>query len=263
MRRQPALKILTTIALGMGLVILHRVGIFSPVQQVLDKGITPSAAIFSQAGGDTGDLFYLITNIRNLARDNENLKRENHELQGKLTGAQEELHQLASLKEQLSFDGSEKYKLVGARVVNYQPDSLRQFLVIRAGSRQGLRVGMEVISQGHLVGRLSKVNVETSTVFLVTDPNFKIGAIDQQTRASGTIRGQIGAGMLMEKIAQSDKVQVGDTIVTDSAEADDTQGVLIGKVEKVQQQDNAVFQTATVISPVNFNKLELVMVVVK
>lgn len=263
MRRQPAVKILIIIAVGMGLVILHRVGMFSPVRQVLDKGITPSAAIFSRAGGDTGDLFYLISNIKNLARDNENLKRENHELQGKLARAEEQLQQLASLKQQLSFDGFERFKLVGARVVNYQPDSLRQFLVIQAGSQQGLRVGMEVISQGHLVGRLSEVNAQTSKVFLVTDPNFKIGAIDQQTRASGTVRGQIGAGMLMEKIAQSEKVEVGDTIVTDSADADDAQGVLIGKVERVQQQDNAVFQTAMISSPVNFNKLELVMVVVK
>lgn len=96
---------------------------------------------------------------------------------------------------------------------------------------------------------------------MLTDPTFRVNGLDQETRASGTVHGQIGTGLVMDKIAQSDSVKPGDTIITSGLGGDLPRGLILGQVESVQTSDNAVFQSAQLTSDLKFNKLELVFVV--
>jgi rod shape-determining protein MreC len=66
----------------------------------------------------------------------------------------------------------------------------------------------------------------------------------------------------MDKIPQDQAMTPGDTIITSGLGGDIPKGLIVGTVQSVNRSDNEVFQTAQLASPVKFNKLELVFVVV-
>jgi len=236
-------------------------GWLRPAESVLARVLNPVGGGFARVGARAGNYLSTIGQIRDLAADNARLEHENADLRKRLSDDAEIRQQNDVLRKQLSFTSQTPGRLIPAVVTWYQPDSFRQFITINQGQAQGLRIGMAVTAEGTLVGRISDLTDTTAKVFLVTDPNFRLSAMDQTTRATGTIHGQIGSGLLMDKIAQTDQLAPGDTIVTSGLGGDVAKGIIIGRVESVNQQANAVFQTAQVVSALKFNRLELVFVV--
>lgn len=239
----------------------NRLGLLGPVKAIGGVIFAPIGQVFSGAGTGVGSFFRNIANIRTLETENARLSREATDLRRRLSEDGELRLQNEALRKQLKFSGDSTQKLVPAQVIAYQPDNYRQFLVINRGSADGLKEGMAVVSEGFLVGKITEVSIRSSKVFLLIDPTFRVNGIDQETRASGTVHGQIGTGLIMDKIAQNESVKPGDTIITSGLGGDVGRGLVIGRVESVAAKDNAVFQSASISSDLNFNKLELVFAV--
>lgn len=262
MRRKPGNRILVLVAAGLVLVVMNTRGWLSPVKRLASAIFSPAAHLFGGAGSSTGNFFSLVGDVKNLSAENRRLESENADLRQKLVEDAELRQQNDALRRQLSFGESESKQLLPAEVVSYQPDNFRQFLTVSRGSRDGLKVGMAVTAEGRqLVGTISEVSDHEAKVFLLTDPTFRVGGLDQESRATGTVRGQIGTGLTMEKIAQTDVVKPGDTVITSGLGGELPKGLVIGRVESVDQKDNAVFQSAQVVSELKIPKLELVFVV--
>lgn len=142
----------------------------------------------------------------------------------------------------------------------YAGDNARRTLVIDRGSRDGVAPGQAVVSSGSLVGKIERVTDGTAVVFLVSDPEFRVQAISQTDRARGIIRGQLGTGLRLEQVAQSDQLTAKDTILTAGSDRV-PKGILIGQVETIDRSDNELFQAANVRSSLNMSRLELVFVI--
>ena len=252
---------IAVIAAGIALVWVNQLGLLNPVKAVLSYALTPVQRLFAGAGSGVGGFFGTVTQIRTLADSNAQLEQQVGELHRRLSDDTELRRENESLRRQLNFGTTAVANLIPAQVVAYQSDNFRQFLTINRGSRDGLKEGMAVVSEGYLVGKITEVMPASSKVFLVVDPAFRVNAIDQTSRASGTIHGQIGNGLVMDKVAQSDTITVGDTIITSGLAGDLPPGLLVGQVESVSSKDNAVFQSAQVTSSLKFSKLELVFAV--
>ena len=119
---------------------------------------------------------------------------------------------------------------------------------------------MAVLSSGVLVGTIDRVEDFSSTVFLTSDPEFRIRAIGQDGRAQGIVRGQLGQGYLFEKITQAESIAISEQIVS-SGSGLVPKGILIGQVESISKSDNAVFQSAQLKPLVDLSRLEVVFVV--
>lgn len=262
MKKKRANKVLLLVASGALLVWAGGKGLLDPLRGAINFVITPVGSVFSSAGSGTGNFLRTFIQVRDLSEKNAKLEKEVAELQQRLSEDAELRHQNETLKRQLGFGEAASRQLIPAEVVAYQPDNFRQFVTINRGTNSGVKEGMAVISEGALVGKITEVDKSTAKVFLVTDPNFKVGGLSQDSRATGTIKGQLGSGLIMDKIAQSEVVKPGDTILTSGLGGDLPKGIIIGQVESVNQSDNAVFQTAQVASPLRFSKLEVVFVVV-
>jgi rod shape-determining protein MreC len=63
---------------------------------------------------------------------------------------------------------------VTARVIGEPASNFDRTVDINQGTDQGVRVGMPVITNGGLIGRIMKVYNDRSTVRLVTDPSFSM-----------------------------------------------------------------------------------------
>ena len=266
MRRSSASqRIIGLLGVGILLVVLGSIGWLKPVKSTLDYAGGPFAKLFNGAGSTINGWWEIAGSAGSLAHENQRLKDENASLRQQISQNTEIKAQNAELRRQLNVGGLPPDTLIAAEVIGYQPDNFRQFITIARGRKDGLQKGMAVVSQGALVGTVDEVGATTSKVFLLIDPNFRVTALDQDApdRPTGTIRGQLGSGLIMDKIAQNQNVSVGDTVITSGVGSEIPKGLIIGRIQTVSKQDNGVFQSAQVTTNIAFNRLEIVYVVVR
>lgn len=258
-RRQPGLRIIAILALGFGLVVARQQGWLSPVADTLWGISRPVATLLGGSGRATGGWFDRLGGS-SLEQENQRLRDENAELRQQVVRLKEAEAQNKVLRQQLNFSADIAGKLQAAAVVAYQPDSFRQFITINRGRKDGLKVGMAVVAEGSLVGKISEVSSSHAKVFLINNPDFKVNGLVQESRASGTVKGQLGSGLVMDKVPQGEDLKPGYSVVTSGLGGEFPKGILIGRVESVDQSENAIFQTAQLATPVRFQRLELVFV---
>ena len=148
-----------------------------------------------------------------------------------------------------------------ARVIGQNATNFLNVAMIDLGSRHGIRVGMPVVNEQGLVGRIYTVTATTSKVLLITDPSSTVNTILQASRLTGIVNGVPGSDPVMGFIPQGTEVGVGEVVLTSGMGGSFPKGIPIGQVVDVRQRDVNVFQEAVVRPTVNFGRLEFVMVV--
>lgn len=261
MRKRLPNRIIITITIGFVVVILGWLGTLRPVTGVLSAVSSPVMRMMRISGGGTGGFFGFMGQIKDLNQQNTQLQHEINDLRQQLAQDAQLRVQDAELKQQLNFSQTSSRQLVTAEVIAYQPDNFRAFVTINRGMRDGLANGMAVISQGFLVGKLTDVQDATAKVFLSIDPDFRVAVADQNGTATGIVQGQIGSGLVLHDVPQDQQIKPGDTLVTSGLGGDFPRGLIVGQIEAIDHQDNAIFQSAQVISSIKINQLDLVFVV--
>jgi rod shape-determining protein MreC len=118
------------------------------------------------------------------------------------------------------------------------------------------------------------VGSDSATVRFVIDPRSSVVALDQQTRALGLVTGQLGGQLVMGQLRATDVVAVGNTVVTAGLTLADAtgapvgrspypKGLLIGRIQAVEADPNALTQTAFVRPAIDFPAVERLLVVLR
>ena len=267
MRRSSSVnrRLLGLLALGVVVVITYQLGALRPVSGLVGSISLPFQSGLSGFGNTAAGWFAVAGSASQLETQNQQLRSQVASLQQQLSQDTELKAQNDELRQQLNVGNLPPDRLIAAEVIGYQPDNFRQFITIGRGSTDGIKTGMAVVEQGALVGTIQDVGPHTAKVFLIIDPNFRVAALDQDEpdRPTGTIHGQIGNGLEMDEIDQTETIKPGDTIVTSGLGGDVEKGLTIGYVQANTKQDNGVFQNAQVTTNIQFSRLEIVYVVVR
>jgi rod shape-determining protein MreC len=254
-------RILVLVAGGAALVLLGVVGRLGPLRWVYDHTLAPAGGGLAAVGGAAGEAISNLGRVKDLAGDNAKLERENADLRQRLAADAETRRDNDELRRELGLQVAGGPRQVAAQVVAYQPDSYRQFVTINKGSNAGIQQGMGVLSEGVLVGTIEEVRPTTARIMLVTDPEFKLAAKDQDTGATGIVQGLLGSGLALTKIGQTDTVKPGDSVSSSGLGGVVPAGLLIGQVESVDTRANVVFQSAQVATSLRVSRLKFVFVV--
>jgi rod shape-determining protein MreC len=256
-------RILIAVGVGAVLVVAGVLGLLGPLRWVYDHTLVPVSRSLASTGSGVGITFSNLGNVRNLAQDNSRLQQENAKLRQRLAADADTRRDNDALRRQLGLDVAGSPGEVAAEVVAFQPDSYRQFVTINKGSSDGIKVGQGALSDGVLVGVVSDIASHTAKLALVTDPEFKLTAKDQDSPngALGVLQGQLGSGLVMDKIGQTDVIKPGDTITSAGLGGLIPSGLYIGQVQSVNTRANAIFQSAQVSTTVVPSHLRFVFVV--
>lgn len=148
-----------------------------------------------------------------------------------------------------------------ARVIGQESTNFLDYIEVDLGAKHKIAVGMPVVTEQGLVGRISEVNDATSKVLLITDPSSAVNAILQSSRLNGVIRGTPNGDLLMDFIPQGPVFQVGEVVLTSGIGVRFPKGIPIGQVIERRQRDIDIFQQAVVRPSIDFSSLELVAIV--
>jgi rod shape-determining protein MreC len=131
---------------------------------------------------------------------------------------------------------------------------LTRYLEIDKGEQDEVKVGMMVVSENVLVGKVEAITPKTSKVLLPQDLDSKIPGRSLKTNASGLVVGEFGTKAFFDKVLQEEMLEEGDLIVT-IGEGGYPRDLIIGKIGKIEREEVQPFQRAEVIPLVDYGQL--------
>lgn len=151
-------------------------GITHKVRSVVQEAFAPVQRETHSLLQPVGDFFSGALHYGDLKKENALLRDELARQQEVVLSAQdaETENQLLLQNDHLDYAGS--LPRVACQVTDQSaPSNFEQTIDLNCGTHDGVTVGMPVVSGAGLVGQVNFVSGDTSTVMLVTDPNFSVG----------------------------------------------------------------------------------------
>ncbi len=246
--------------------LLHRAGLLQPIEGLFVGLATPLQEGVSLVTGQLDELAQTARDLRDLRQRNEELEAQNANLLLENVRLREIEVEAALLRDLLNFaQANPSFDLQGAHVVGREiardPTNLQRYITLDVGREAGIARNMPVVTDQGLVGRIREVGNGWSRVLLIIDRSSSVNALTQSTRASGLVEGQVDNSLVMRSISQSDIVSVGDTVFTSGLGGNFPRQILIGQIIEVDRKDYELYQTAVVQPTVDFDHLEVVLVI--
>ena len=241
------------------------------LQQVTARALDPVRQTLSGIGGGIAGVFGAVGEI-------DRMRTQNAELRVALAGAEQRIAELTEaareneeLRQLLGITQSLDMELFPVRIISRDPSNFAWEVGIDAGADDGIEEGMPVVANadgaGALAGTVVAVTPDTARVRFVVDTRSVVIALDQATRALGEVRGQAGGQLVMTNIPVTEEVEIGATIVSagltyEAAASRYPGGLLIGTVQAVEEDTNALTQTAFVRPAFDAASAERLLVVI-
>ncbi|MDD3487287.1 MAG: rod shape-determining protein MreC [Candidatus Moranbacteria bacterium] len=234
----------------------------NPVKSLVLSVSSPFLKTTHLFSGGVKGLTDFLGSIGDLKSENERLMEENQAFLAENNRLKDVEKENQDLRRQLDLAPCDDFNLEASYIIGQDPQGLGNYFLIDKGGDSGIRTGMPaIVSNGILVGRVSEVHPTSAKVILITDPESAVNAEVQNTGAKGIIRGEYGLGIKMDMVSQTEVLNEGDTVITSGLGSRMPRGITIGKIGKVSQSANKLFQEASVIPAVDFSELRIVFIV--
>ncbi|GGI40235.1 cell shape-determining protein MreC [Mammaliicoccus stepanovicii] len=171
-----------------------------------------------------------------------------------------------SLKKELDMKDISQFNPVSTTVIGRSPDQWMNTIIIDKGKKSDLKENMAVITSQGLVGRIKKVNQFSSQVELISTSvkTSKLSVDIQQDNEN--IFGMINRydedkGLLViSDIDNKYHVKKGSKVVTNGLGDQLPKGILVGKVQKVENDEYGLSKVAYIKTSTNIKELNHVYV---
>lgn len=210
-------------------------------------------------------------NVFKYFSDQKNLIEENSKLKEELMAARSELNRLnlvesenvelsALLKMQTRYT---QYSTVGAEIIAKNPGNWYNSFTINKGTNEGLEKNMVVINGDGLVGKISECGYNYSKVVSIIDDTDAVSAQSLRTGDIGYITAnyQQEGYCRMQYSEDNMDILVGDELVTSHLSEIFPQGITIGYVRKLSEDENSLAKYAAIEPAVDFSNLDYVLVI--
>ncbi len=191
--------------------------------------------------------------------ENEYLRQSLYQLT-RMKGAYDQTQQEnARLRRLLSLNEALSLKSIGAHVIARTPNYLSNVVYIDRGLADGVPVDAAVISGDGIVGRVVLATKHQAQVQLITNPDASVGAILERTRTPGVLRGTGDLLLEMVYVANTEQVEVGETVLSSGLDGIYPKGITIGKVVD-SHKGKGVFRSIKVEPRMDMIRLEEVSI---
>ncbi|OGY24388.1 MAG: hypothetical protein A2Y57_04070, partial [Candidatus Woykebacteria bacterium RBG_13_40_7b] len=194
-------------------------------------------------------------NLESLKREIESLKVDKSHLETEISNLKKMEEENQILRDELGFK-EKSFEVIGAETLGFVPEVSGKILIIDKGKKDGIKEESLVTLKNILLGKIVRVEENTSLVRLLSDPESKI-PVETQTGTKGIILGQFSSTLKLEKVLPEEPLQKDELVLT-SGESGTIKGLAVGKVDEIKAL--SLFKEATVTPLVSYDKLKIVFV---
>jgi rod shape-determining protein MreC len=211
-----------------------------------------------------------VSDLLDAKSENEELKKENEQLRRERIANQtaeraiERLNAIATYVSGPSFPTG--FEAIVATVVRRPPNPFTQQIMIAAGRNDGVVKNAPVVTGDGLVGLVTDVTDTSASVTLISDQNSAVTASISESGAWGIVEaGPSASTLVLDQVGKDELVEKDDLVVTAGwttrkLESLFPEGIPIGVVESVGQQDVDLYKRVQVTPFVDFDSLSEVIV---
>jgi len=173
------------------------------------------------------------------------------------------------LREQLGFARDLRYQHIPAVLIGRDPGNLFSAFVINKGSHSGVEVEMPVIAYHNgtqaLVGKVVYAGAFESLVMPLYDERCFISSRLAESRYEGIVEGrgipEIPLLMRFIRKRARDEINIGDMVVSSGLGGIYPAGINVGRVSRINYQEDELSMEVELDSIVDFSRLEYVFVI--
>ena len=241
--------------------------LIQPVRNGIESFVIPMQKGINVIGHSVSDKLEVFDNLKNLQKENEELKARVEALtkQNQLINLEKyELYHLQEL-----FELKQKYlqyDMVGARIIARESNGWYNVFTIDKGSEDGIAVNMNVMAGNGLVGIVTSVRKNSATVRSIIDDSSKVSGMFLKSSDTCIVSGDLNSMMTEGRIKVSmipldADIDESDEIVTSHISDKYQQGILIGYVTDIRIDSGNMTKTAYLTPVVDFEHLEDVLII--
>lgn len=245
-----------------GLMLLSLSGLLRPAQGLALRPIEVVQSWLSSR-------YLTIRDSLTAPRDVATLRQQNSDLQAQVAALQREIISLREKAAQADILGAllnyartqPENRYLATNVVGRDASPFLRSIWIASGSDDKVERGMPVVTESGLVGRVSDVYATMSRVQVITDPQAAVNIRLQNSRADGVTSAQPNGELRVEQINQAANVVPNELVLTSGLGGGYPPDIIIGQVLSVRRRDYELFQQAVIRPAVDFENLEIVLVI--
>lgn len=258
--------VLTLLCIGSLILSVVAPSFSNPIKTVAGTVVIPLQDGVNSIGGWFTNKADLLKSVKSLKSENAKLKRQVNELSQENSLLAQNKYELTRLQDLYKLDKDySTYKKIAARVIGKDTGNYFNLFTIDKGSDDGIKVDMNVISGGGLVGIVSDVGRNYAKVRAIIDDESGVSASFANTSDSAIVSGdlkKIDEGLInITGIDINAEVSAGDMVVTSQISDKFLPGILIGYVKSVSKDSTGLTKSGTLIPVVDFKHINEVLVI--
>jgi rod shape-determining protein MreC len=246
-----------------GVMALALGGYFSSASNVFTDTLINAQSWFSSRFVAVQDFFTSPRDIASLRQQNTQLQNDVANLQAQVIQLQQQVGETQVLAALVDFSRARPentYK--AAAVIGRDPSPFLHYVIINRGSNDGILRGMPVVTDQGLVGRVDAVIADAARIQLITDPASSVNVRLQNAEVEASLIGSVTGDVILQLIPQDAVVETGDLVLTSGLGGGYPPDLIVGQVVNIRSRDYDLFQQATIQPVVDFNRLQIVLVIV-
>lgn len=239
-----------------------------PVGTAASYVFIPMQRGLTTIGNWVSDRTYELAALGDVMAENEHLKTQVDELTDELNTLKLEQYDTEDLRELLALDtGYSEYNKLSASVIGKDAGNWFDTFLIDKGSRDGVAVGMNVITGRGLAGIITEVGPNYAKVRAIIDDMSSVSGMILSTSDNCVIKGNLQTMDERQMITFSNlkdtegKVSVGDQVVTSYISSEYVQGLLIGYISEIHVNSNNLTKSGLITPVVDFEHIKHVLVI--
>lgn len=152
------------------------------------------------------------------------------------------------------------YRFTTARVINNSINQQHNFITLNKGRHHGVKTDMGVIANGQVVGLVTNVSENFSTVISLLNSRWKISAKIKRNDYFGSLSwdGKDYRRVQLNEVPYHVPVQNGDTVVTTGYSSSFPEGLIIGTISDFSIGTGSNFYKIEVMLAADFKNLVIV-----
>ena len=237
-----------------GLILLLSIGIMvSRHRGGLDTLRTASITAFSYLEEPLSS----IRIYRKALKTNADLRRQNVLLLDELSRYRSAAQQNENLRELLDFQKNYDLPLKPVQVVGKELIGLHNSLTVNAGTKSGVKVGMPMVTEDGLVGKVLFTTENYAQVMPFASTLFRVSAQIQGNRAYGIVSWsrEKSGDLLLEYIPQTISASPGQIVETSGYSNEFPPNIPIGEITQVEEQQGRSTQLIRLSPNVNLHTM--------
>lgn len=237
----------------------------TPIRTAVGSVVTPMQRGINKIGLVVADGMDYATTVKKLVKKNNALQKQLDDLSQQNRLLQQDKYDLDDFRKLYSLNEKySDYPKVAAHVISSDGNWFNSF-VIDKGSKDGLKVNMNVLAGDGLVGIVTEVNKSYARVRSIIDDESSVTGSFLKTSDMCFVNGNlklIGKGMIdISGIPADAEVKDGYEVVTSPVSDKYLPGILIGYARDIKTDSSNITQSAHLTPAADFSGLDMVLVI--